>query len=90
MVIRVLSRGCLWLVGAAALVAVGCDSESASLGSGVNPQPVPQIKTLSNRADMISGGDALVEIVVPKAASEMTRAAGLHVDVDGQIGRAHV
>ena len=80
MVIRVLSPGCLCLVGAAALVAVGCDSDSASLGSGVNPQPVPQIKVLSNRADMISGGDALVEIVL----AEGVKPDGLHVTLGGK------
>ena len=80
MVIRVFSRGYLWLVGAAAFAAVGCDSESASLGSGVNPQPVPQIKVLSNRADMISGGDALVEIVL----AEGVKPDGLHVTLGGK------
>ncbi|HMG23514.1 MAG TPA: DUF6351 family protein, partial [Kofleriaceae bacterium] len=37
--------------------------------------PSPQIRTLSNRADMISGGDALVEIVLP----EGVKSDGLHV-----------
>src|SRR5437588_750857 len=38
------------------------------------------IKALSNRADLISGGDALVEIVLPGAVS----AAGLVVTVNGR------
>ena len=39
-----------------------------------------QIKVLSNRADLVSGGDALVEIVVPpKVAPSSVRA-----DVDGR------
>ena len=80
MVIRVSSPGYLWLFGAAALAAVGCDSDSASLGSGVNPQPVPQIKVLSNRADMVSGGDALVEIVL----AEGVKSDGLHVTLGGK------
>lgn len=39
-----------------------------------------EIKVLSNRADLISGGDALVEVVLPKAAT----AEDLRVDVDGR------
>lgn len=39
-----------------------------------------QIRTLSNRADLISSGDALVEIVVPRGAS----ARGLRVAVNGR------
>src|ERR1700687_327815 len=38
------------------------------------------IRTLSNRADLVSGGDALVEIVLPQGTS----AAGLKVDVGGR------
>src|SRR6266852_7896937 len=38
------------------------------------------IKTLSNRADLVSGGDALMEIVLPQGAS----ASGLKVDVGGR------
>jgi len=38
------------------------------------------IKTLSNRADLVSGGDALVEIVLPQGAS----ASGLKVDLGGR------
>ena len=39
-----------------------------------------QIKTLSNRADLISGGDALVEVVLPPR----TRPSKVRVDVDGR------
>jgi len=39
--------------------------------------PSVQMKTLSGRADMVSGGDALVEIVLPAGTS----ATGLHVTV---------
>jgi hypothetical protein len=39
-----------------------------------------QIKVLSNRADLVSGGDALVEIAVP----QNTAADGLKVEVDGR------
>src|SRR5437868_1616651 len=75
MEIRFLSSRCLWLAATALLIAPACDSESASGGSAVNPQPAPQIKTLSNRADMISGGDALVEIVL----ADGVKSDGLHV-----------
>src|SRR3954470_5931194 len=40
----------------------------------------PQIRTLSNRADLISAGDALVQVVLPAGA----KAANLRVDVDGR------
>jgi hypothetical protein len=75
MEIRFLPPRCLWLAATALLIAPACDSESASPGSAVNPQPAPQIKTLSNRADMISGGDALVEIVL----ADGVKSDGLHV-----------
>ncbi len=39
-----------------------------------------EIRVLSNRADLVSGGDALVELVLPKSAS----IDGLRVDVDGR------
>ncbi len=39
-----------------------------------------EIKVLSNRADLVSGGDALLEVVLPKAANT----DGLRVDVDGR------
>src|SRR2546426_11785347 len=38
------------------------------------------IKVLSNRADLISGGDALVEIVLPDGVDP----ASVRVDVDGR------
>ncbi len=49
---------------------------------GLSPgqaEPV-EIRTLSNRADLISGGDALVEVVLPDGA----RADTLHVTLDGR------
>src|SRR4051794_31470305 len=41
----------------------------------------PEIVVLSNRADLISGGDALVEIMVP---GYLNPSAGVKVDVDGR------
>jgi hypothetical protein len=57
---------------AAALGACGND-DTPDLGT-------VQVKTLSNRADLVSGGDALVEIELPRGAS----VGGLAVDVDGR------
>ena len=41
----------------------------------------PEIVVLSNRADLISGGEALVEIVLP---AYLNPSAGVKVDVDGR------
>jgi hypothetical protein len=53
-------------------------------GGNTNPPPqtfaAPTIKTLSNRADMVSGGDALVEIVLPFGVA----IEALKVDVGGR------
>jgi uncharacterized tannase-like protein DUF6351 len=65
------------------LGALTCCAAGWSCGSGSNalgPGPAVQIKTLSNRADLISGGDALVEIVYPPDATTQT----LHVAVAGR------
>jgi len=48
--------------------------------SGSSGAAAPVIKVLSNRADLVSGGDALVEVVVP-AKSNPSR---VKVDVDGR------
>lgn len=69
-------RGRPWLscIGAAILLgACGGDGGSA-------PDGPLEIRTLSNRADLVSGGDALVEIVLPEGAD----GAGLKVEVDGR------
>ena len=69
---RVLQWGAL--VCAAAVLASCAGSPGAGSGAGL------EIKVLSNRADLVSGGDALVEVVLPKSAS----AEDLRVDVDGR------
>jgi hypothetical protein len=62
-------------------VVVGAALLSGCAGSpGAGSRTGLEIKVLSNRADLISGGDALVEIALPAGAS----AAGLQVDVDGR------
>ncbi len=60
-------------VCAAAILAACAGSPSGS-GTGL------EIKVLSNRADLVSGGDALVEIVMPKTAT----LEALRIDVDGR------
>jgi hypothetical protein len=62
------------LVCAAGALAACAGSPGSRFDSGL------EIKVLSNRADLVSGGDALVEVVVPKAAT----ATDLQVDVDGR------
>jgi len=59
----------VWLATGAALVAIGCEATTTTTGTAPDAVKVPQIKTLSNRADLISGGDALVEIVLPDGAT---------------------
>lgn len=56
-------RAAAWLASALALATVAACSSSG------DPELEPlQIKTLSNRADMVSGGDVLVQIVPPAGA----------------------
>lgn len=81
-----LARGCLWLVSGAALALGGssCSTTSstnvtASAATG-DPRGVLQIKALSNRPDLVSGGDALLEIVLPRHATP----SQLHVRVGGR------
>ncbi|HMN80616.1 MAG TPA: DUF6351 family protein [Burkholderiaceae bacterium] len=59
---------------AVALSLSGCGGSSNNDGF----QPL-QIKTLSNRADLVSGGDALLEVVMPAASP----ASSLQVRVNG-------
>lgn len=70
----------------AGLLLAGCNgAEPAFGGGGDGDPPTPAaaavaIKVLSNRADLVSGGDALVEVVLPPGAD----AAALHVEVAGR------
>ena len=59
---------------AAGVLAACAGSPGSRFGAGV------EIKVLSNRADLVSGGDALVEVVLPTGAA----VEGLRVDVDGR------
>src|ERR1041384_7132844 len=53
-----------WLV----LIAVAGGLAACANGPGTESGGL-EIKALSNRADLVSGGDALVEIVLPKSAT---------------------
>ncbi|WP_348752919.1 DUF6351 family protein [uncultured Aquincola sp.] len=52
----------------------------AGCGSNGSDDPPVQIKTLSTRADLVTDGDAMVEIVLPSGA----QADGLKVEVGGR------
>ena len=61
------------------LVATVCGALlGATLSTSAGAQ---EIAVVSNRADLISGGDALVELALPPAAA---KGAGLAVDLDGR------
>lgn len=68
----------LGLASLAAATLLGCGSGGGDSTPASALSPLA-IVTLSNRADMISDGDALVEIYLPSGATT----AGLKVDVDG-------
>jgi hypothetical protein len=67
-----------------AVLAIAIAGALAACSNDDDPPPPDfgalQIKTLSNRADLVSGGDALVEVVLPAGAP----LDGLAVDVDGR------
>ena len=65
------ARRCLVLAAIAAALLAGC---------GGDPAPPLELRTLNNRADLVSGGDALVEVVLPSGAA----ASALKVNVDGR------
>src|SRR5450759_4157980 len=69
---------CWLLYGIAAVIALGglagCGSDSSGTRDAV------QIRALSNRADLVSGGNAYVEIVL----TDLQGVGGLSVNVDGR------
>lgn len=74
-----LTRGVL-LAMASMLAACGGGSGGDDDGNGgTNPSPVAELKVLSNRADLVSGGDALIEVVAPAGTDPAT----LKIDVNG-------
>jgi hypothetical protein len=64
------------------VVDTGGDSGGGDGGGGATQESFPDIRVLSNRPDLLSGGDALVEIVRP--ASGPQGLDGLTVDVGGR------
>lgn len=66
-------RGWRIAIGVLTLLA-GCGGTAVRHGEGL------EVRALSNRADLLSGGDALLEIAVPAGST----ADGLRVDVDGR------
>ena len=69
-------RPCALAIASAAILLAGCSSG----GDDDNAAVVPEIKVLSTRADMVTDGDALVEIAIPAGVD----ASGLSVSVDGR------
>ncbi|HSR97967.1 MAG TPA: DUF6351 family protein, partial [Kofleriaceae bacterium] len=73
---RTLSYGALALT--AASVGAGCEDAANNTGGATTATPtLLQIQTLSNRADHVSGGDVMVQILLPPDAAP----SGLHVRV---------
>ena len=62
------------------LVALGMAALLSACSDSDNNRPYVDIQTVSTRADLVSGGDALVDIVVPSGVD----ASGLIVVVDGR------
>jgi hypothetical protein len=60
-----------------ALGGAGCDSQTTRTDTTTAVEPLLQIRTVSNRADLVSGGDAMVQITLPPD----TAPDGLHVTV---------
>jgi hypothetical protein len=77
MKMRILFRRYALLAGASGLALAGAGCSTATSESSESSAAITrdgdrgslEIKTLSNRADLISGGDALVEIVLPRHSS---------------------
>ena len=64
---------------AAGTAALGIAALLAACGGEEEQKPVLEIKTLSNRADLVSDGDVLVQLVLPSGATT----AGLKADING-------
>src|SRR5437762_1452160 len=61
-------------------LAILCAGPGPAPGAAVKAMETPQIKVRSNRADRSSGGDALVEVVLPPGAAP----GAVRLDVDGR------
>ena len=67
------------VVGAAALVIVGCTGSSSSLSAPAAATGTLRITTLSSKPDLVTGGSALVQVAYPRNA----KPANLHVTLNG-------
>ncbi|MGH2731178.1 MAG: DUF6351 family protein [Actinomycetota bacterium] len=76
---RIVTQGALGVVVLASVFATAGSGPSAIGASARGADADVQIKVLSNRADLISGGDAYVRIVVPRVS-----VFGLEVDLEGR------
>src|SRR5205085_5297741 len=65
----------LWTLSLCAMLALGLAPANAQTGA-------PTIQVLSNRADLISGGDALVQINLPPAVNPVM---GVKVSLNGGL-----
>jgi len=80
--------GCGWGAALAAAILAGCGGGAGSGHSGpaavqlkaADPDKVLQIRTVNNRADLVSDGDALIELVLPENAA----LPSLKVTLNGQ------
>ena len=72
-------KRCRSLPAAFAAVVVSAVLAACGGGGGGGTSNAPTITTLSNRADLVSGGDVLVEVKLPPIGA----ASSLKVDVDG-------
>ena len=80
-----LRKRALWTLAPVLLITGLCGSgSSAVIAPGFDGQPA-RIKVLSNRADLISGGDALVEVELAPG----TKAAALVMKVGGRDVTSH-
>ena len=87
----------LLIAAACAVMLPGCGNSSGPLGgvAGAPSTPTPGmqagdaiIKVLSNRADLISGGDALIEVVTPVGTAANTVVMTLNgADVSSQFAK---
>ena len=67
----------------------GTDLAGAPAGATAETGPL-SIRVLSNRADLISGGDALVQIVMPEKATLLRQRPTVDLEVWGENQRGEV
>jgi len=58
-----------YVCGALLLGWAACSTDSTTGSQVPPPESLPQLRTLSNRPDLVSGGDVLVEVTLPSTAT---------------------